>query len=119
MTYIEGNEWGMTVSSPIRKPSLTNKAMVHTMGETGFKVAPYEVTRAKMRYLKQPSVAKRAITVANDIEEYDAANSEPLEWADSTREYFMEVMLFYSGIALQSPLLIQLLGSQALQTKIV
>lgn len=119
ISYLEGNEWGQTLSSPIRKPSLENKVFLHTMGGAGFKIAPFELTRVKMRYLKSPNAAKRAITVVSDIEEYDAANSAPLEWADSTREQLMEIMLMYSGIPLRDPLLIQLLGSNALQTKIV
>lgn len=117
-TYLEGNEWGQTLASPIRKPSLEGKTFMHTMGVGGFKIAPTALTLTKIRYLREFSPSNRQITVVDDNEEYDPATSSPLDWPESTKEQLLELMLMYSGLPLRDPVLIQFMGNvnQNLQT---
>ena len=109
LRYLAPNEERLTLSSPIRKPSIAKKRIYHTFVNNKIKILPKEtVGYVVSKYLSQPPVAKYATIVnpATDKEEYDPSNSIDLQWNPQDITHFIDLMLLFKGLSTRESALI-------------
>lgn len=104
------NEKMLTLSSGVRKPSLTKKVFRHQIIANRMILYPETFTgNIHLEYLRHPVYGSRGYTidVPSQEEIYSANTSVNLEWPLSEQGNILDIMLFVKGIQVQSGPLIQ------------
>ena len=109
-TYMRDSEVGLTLSSPIRKPSLS-KRLFRFEDLTGqFKIWPADFSgNIILKYYSNPPTATRGFTLntGTQEEEYDVGTTTDLVWPETELTNFVDLLLLYKGIALRESELVQ------------
>ena len=115
---LETDEDFDSLYSPIRKPSVATEVCSYSMDSTGIRLYPEGITGLfQMSYIRTPNVAQRAVTYnfTDEIEEYDAGNTDDLEWDNVQFNLFHDLIYFYMGIDIRESEIIAWLSQRKLK----
>lgn len=118
---IEATEIDLTLSSPVRGPSVANRNIYYRVAGTNLQVFNGGIHGGvEFEYLRQPETPERAVTLDtdNDEESYDSANSTQLEWDSHVEPHFVDVLLYYYGLPTRQSEIIQWLSSSAVTKQV-
>jgi hypothetical protein len=109
-TPVDNSRWGSVTSHRTKGPTM--KKPYGTQLSDGFKILPKGIGVVVIDYYRKPKKAKFVYTerkVGNDESyiEYDANNSEKLEWSEIMKPYFISAMGKRYGLTIQNPLILQ------------
>jgi hypothetical protein len=106
---LRANEKYLTLSSPIRKPSMARRIFKYQIIDDDLHLYPIDFQgQVQLEYLKNPPNAARGYTLnlVTFEEDYNAQTTTNLIWPESETSNFTDLILFYKGIVVQStPLL--------------
>lgn len=99
----------MSLSSPVRGPSLERKVIVGKIRSADIQIWPKTDNKLFLQYYKEPPAASRAVTVdVGTVEEvYVPGSSVDLEWPEDLLQDFVDLMLLFKGLAFRDSSLIQ------------
>lgn len=103
------DELMMSLSSPVRGPSLERNVIVGELRDTDIQVWPDTDYKLFLRYYQNPPVATRAVTVdVSEIEEvYDDGSTINLIWPAEKIQDFIDMLLLFKGLAIRDSSLIE------------
>lgn len=106
--YLHDGSKGLTLSSPIRKPSLANREFAYERNGDNLKVYPDGVP-VLLYYFAQWDYAVRGFTYngTTDEEEYDSGTSTNYAWNNSERSNLIDLICFYKGLRLRENAIVQ------------
>lgn len=107
--FLNAGSIGMTITSPIRKPSITKRKFNFEENENGFILYPSGTYPVRLVYFRDITYAVRAVTI-NDTtlqEDYDSDSSTQPEWSDSEFDNLVDLMLFYKGLRVRENAVIE------------
>lgn len=108
-----------TLGASVRRPSLDNNMLWHEFKNGKLFVYPKELTKVQWKYLRKPVIPLTnglpswfVTTIVNPtgndpVEVFDAANSTDLEFPQQEEENFVDLLLFYLGIEVESSPIIE------------
>ena len=103
------DELAMSLSSPVRGPSLERKVVLGRIRSTDIQIWPKVDNKLYFRYYSNPPTASRKVTVdVDEIEEvYDSGSTVDLEWPEDLLSDFVDLMLLFKGVVIRDSSLIQ------------
>jgi hypothetical protein len=102
---LRANEKYLTLSSPIRKPSMANGIFKYQIIADLLYLFPTSFQgQVQLEYLKNPPDAVRGYTLnfSTFEEDYNPLTTTNLIWPESETSNFTDLILFYKGIVVQS-----------------
>ena len=112
---IEATEINLTISSPVRGPSVTKRNIYYRVaGEYVYVYNGGVPGGIEFEYLRTPDTPYRATTLdtANDEYNYSAGNSTQLEWDEYMEETFTEMLMYYYGLPTRQSEIIEWLAAK-------
>ncbi|MCB0707743.1 MAG: hypothetical protein KDC34_20650 [Saprospiraceae bacterium] len=102
------DELAMTLSSPVRGPSLAREVVVGEIADTAINIWPQTSNQLFLRYYKNPPDAVRAVTIDSDTqyEVYNAAGTTNLDWDQGNFKDFVDLMMLMKGVILRDSSLV-------------
>jgi hypothetical protein len=107
---IHQSELTLTLSSPVRQPSLTKGLIYYHIGGDELWLYPTSLTGScQVTYLRTPVTPFRDTTLdsTNDIYNYDSSGSTQLEWDASEQPAFVDLLLYHYGLPVKDSAIIQ------------
>lgn len=103
--YINTDELFYTLSSSIRKPSVSKGIYRHTFFDNLIHVYPKETRSIYFKYLRQPAVpfwnSAPVSTPNGDFEQYTSIGSTQIEFPETELETFTDILLYFIGIEIR------------------
>lgn len=109
-TPIHASEVNLTLSSPVRKPSLSKRRVYFRLANSVLNVyTDVSGGQVELEYLRLPVVPfwNSTLDVANDQYNYTSSGSVQLEWQEYDQDNFTDLMLLLYGLPTRQSEVIQ------------
>lgn len=116
--YLQDNEEGYTLSSPIRRPRITNKESIVRWNRKNnlIYVYPNKVKTLILKYIKKPVTPVYGTTISvtptGTFEVFNPLTSVNFEWGQQEAENITDLVLLYQGMELRETAIINFAKSK-------
>lgn len=108
-TKVDNARWGSVCSNKIIPPTMDRVFI--TQYEGGFKIAPKDIGYVTLDYLRYPKRAYLAFLPGRN-QEYDKANTIPLEWGNIVSGEFLTRLIMAYGNFIKEPFLVSVANNK-------